>query len=232
MRCAFSSITDFFEVLNSGNANYLVLRNYENLLKPEMYVDGHGDVDLLCEDAQSIVRLSGAKSWWVDKKSMSDDGIHYFILVKGQRVSLDLRQLGDGYYCKEWEQDLLDRKERYECFFVMNKKDYFYSLIYHAILQKRSLSAEYLNRLTVMSKELEIQVGEYSQQGFISLLEDYMKGNGYRCTYSSDHMVPNRFHLVDKSLIKRDRKLWWKHFKFDLNVAIIEWLVKIKHSIK
>ncbi len=51
MKCEYNSIEEFFSALNAAGINYLVLRNYENLLKPEIYVDGHGDIDLLCDNS-------------------------------------------------------------------------------------------------------------------------------------------------------------------------------------
>lgn len=232
MRYQFDNIVDFFNLLNAADINYLVLRNYENLLTPEMYLDGHGDIDLLCEDAFAIVNLIDAQSANSRIKAPGGDGIHYIFFINGQRVSLDLRQVGDGYYCKKWEQDLLDHKVKYECFYVMGDKDYFYTLVYHAILQKRSLSDDYLKRLVEMSNKLSISLDELSQQGLIRLLEKHMRDQGYRFTYSHDRLVPNRFNLVDKSLVDFDFRLWSCHFWFDLNVAVLEWLVKIKHLIK
>ena len=231
MRCYFTSISELFEQLNAGGINYLVLRNYENLLEPEMYLDGHGDVDLLCDDALSVVKLIDAQAAGPRAKSSWGDGIHYCAYVAGQRVTLDLRQVGDGYYCKKWEQELLERKVRHECFYVMSDEDYFYTLIYHAILQKRTFSDEYRLRLEGMSRRLGLEQKDYSQLGFISILEKHMMENGYVYTYSHDHMVPNRFSLVDRSLVQGDRGLWWKHFRFEANVAVIEWLVRIKHAL-
>lgn len=38
------NIQSFVDALNNSGVPYLVLRNYENLLSPEIYVDGHGDM--------------------------------------------------------------------------------------------------------------------------------------------------------------------------------------------
>ena len=56
----FGSIFEFFEALNEAGVKYLVLRNYENLLEQEMFLDGHGDIDLLCDDYKKIVKAVGA----------------------------------------------------------------------------------------------------------------------------------------------------------------------------
>lgn len=232
MKCEFSKIEEFFLALNQANINYLVLRNYENLLEPELYVSGHGDIDLLCDDAQSIARLVEAQPKAPKSTRLQDDGIHYLIFVDGSPVQLDLRQVGDGYYCAKWEKDLLERKVKYDCFYVMNPVDYFYTLAYHAILQKRSFSDEYNARLNQMAKDLNLQVGPQDERGFINMLEKHMRENGYRFSYSSDYMVPNRFHLVDSKLIDKNYNLMLKHSLFDTKVSMLQGLVKLKHAIR
>lgn len=229
MKCEFDRIEEFFMALNQADINYLVLRNYEKLLEPEMYVGGHGDIDLLCDDARSIVQLVEAQPMAPKSTSKQDDGIHYLIFVDGKPVQLDLRQVGDGYYCTKWEKDLLERKIKQDCFYVMNDEDYFYSLIYHAVLQKRSFSDDYRTRLSHMAKRLAVNVADDHESTFLSVLQDYMRNKGYRYTYSQDYMVPNRFHLVDQGLVTRNSALKWRHLVFDMRVAAIGWLVKVKH---
>ncbi len=229
MKYGFTSIVDFFQTLNDAGIRYLVLRNYENLLEPEMYVGGHGDIDLLCDDSQAIVHLVDAKPLTPDRRNLCGDGIHYSIDVDGHSVQLDLRQVGDGYYCRRWEKELLERRVKHDCFYVMSNEDYFYTLTYHAILQKRSLSEEYRSRLLEMARKLELTVDEPSEKGLLILLESHMRAHDYRYSYSQDHMVPNRFNLVDEKLIEKDRWLQLHHLGFDFMVKAIEWLVKIKH---
>ena len=227
----FNDIRTFFKVLNQAEVRYLVLRNYENLLEPEMYLDGHGDIDLLCEDSTKLARAVGAIPCPPKSSAQENDNIHYKIYVDAQPVSLDLRQVGDGYYCESWVRDLLDGRVMNDCFYVMNGKDYFYTLTYHAILQKRTFSEEYRLRLIQMAGKLGMNVVDYNELDFINLLENYMKEKGYRFSFSSDSMVPNRFRLVDKDLVDKDLSLWWQHFKFDIKISVIEQLVKIKHLL-
>lgn len=231
MMYGFDSISEFFKVLNNADIHYLVLRNYENLLEPEMFVDGHGDIDLLCDDYKKIVKATGAIPFHANPSKPDGDGIHYKIFVNGHSVSLDLRQISDGYYCEKWERELLNRRIKHECFFVMNQHDYFYTLIYHAILQKRFFSDEYRKRLLLMSNSIGVSQNIGSEREFIKLLEYFMKENGYSFTYSTDYMVPNRFSLVDATLIERNNRLKFKHALFDFKVRSIDLLVKLKHTL-
>lgn len=226
----FEDIRAPFAILNANQVNYLVLRNYENMLQPKLFVGDHADVDLLCANNQEIVKLLGAKPNRGERDLAVDDGIHYYIIANGKKVSFDLRQVGDGYYCEKWENELLQRKKLHECFYVMDDKDYFYTLAYHAILQKRNFSEEYRLRLSEMASSIGINLGTNNERGFLDAVEQYMQQNGYCFTYSKDYLVPNRFGLVkNKSLIQQDRYLRWKHKKFDCEVWLIESLVSLKH---
>ncbi len=232
MTCYFKNINDFFKKLNDAGINYLVLRNYENFHKPEIFINGHGDVDMLCDDSQAIVSLIDAISKRPDEYPLRGDGIHYYIIVGENEVSLDLRQIGDGYYCDKWEKDMLENRVMHDGFYVMDNENYFYSLIYHAILQKKFLSDDYINRLTCMANQINVVIDHYNEKGFINALEKYMRQHNYVFTYSYDYVVPNRFNLVDKSLIKPNYKLWWRHFRYNIRISTIEHLVKFKHFLQ
>ena len=231
MKSPFCHIEDMFTTLNDAGVKYVVLRNFENLLKPEFYVDGHGDIDMLCIDPQEIVDLIDARSLTQDKSGMHGDCVHYAIELNGKPVQLDLRHVGDGYYCTKWEKEMLERRVVSNCLYVMNEIDYFYSLIYHAVLQKRSLSQEYTLRLKQMSKALGLSVTSANDHEFLQLLQNYMRDMGYHYSYSHDYLVPNRFHLVDQDLVDKNCALKWKHNLYDMKIGIIEWLVKIKHTL-
>ena len=228
---SFSCIEDLFKLLDESGAIYLVLRNYENLLEPEFYVGGHADIDLLCDDSRKIIELEGVLPLHPKSKSIKGDGIHYCINVNGQTVSLDLREVGDGYYCEKWEKELLERRVRQDCLYVMTQEDYFYSLAYHAILQKRQFTDEYRCRLSELADRLGLPIKNATEQSFLALVENYMRDNEYVFSYSRDYMVPNRFELVDSSMIERDCSLFIQHVVFEIKVTIIELLVKIKHYL-
>ena len=228
----YNTIVDVFDILNKNDVSYLALRNYENLLEPEFYVDGHGDIDLLCADSQEIVRLLDAQTDREDQYPFKGDGIHYFIFVGAERVSLDLRYVGDDYYCLEWEKDLLNSRVMHDGFYVMDPRNYFYTLIYHSILQKASLSEEYLSRLLKMAESLQVKIHNHSEKGFLNILESYMHDKGYHYTYPVDYLVPARFHLVNHQLIVINRKRWIRHWLHWRKIDIIDFLVRIKHILR
>ena len=48
----YTNIADMFDRLNKASCEYVVLRNYNNLLEDDIYMAGHGDVDI---DRKSVV---------------------------------------------------------------------------------------------------------------------------------------------------------------------------------
>ena len=227
----FDTFQSFVHALNNSGVPYLVLRNYENLLSPEIYVGGHGDIDLLCTDSRLLAEKVGARSYNNKVKEVCGDGVHYYVLVAGKHVSLDLRSIGDGYYCTLWQKGMLERRVLWNGFYVMNDYDYLYSLIHHAILQKRFFSDEYRFRLTEMCNRLHIKKKDDSAQSFIMLLEEYMGEHGYTYTYPTDTFVPLNKKYISCRLLEPNAALAYKHWKFDTKVAFIEFLVKIKHML-
>ena len=227
----YTSIDEVIGRLNTLQSKYVILRNYENLTKPELFLNGHADIDILCEDSQEIVGILDADTNRIDKPPFKGDGTHYYIYINKEKVSLDLRFVGDGYYCDKWQRDMLNLREREGAFYVLNKENYFYSLIYHAILQKQVLTKEYQDRLSSMATALDIEVTCPSESVFISLLQSYMRKKGYRFVYPKDYTVPCRFNLIDKRMIDSDYRLQFIHWRFEAKVAIIALLVKIKHIV-
>lgn len=225
----YNSIKEVIDILQEQQVKYLILRNYENLLSDDIYLDGHGDVDCLCADSRHMAEVLGAKVYTNKPKQVCNDGTHFYILIGGQMVSLDLRHVGDGYYCGKWQEDMLIRRVKHGGFYVMAKEDYFYSLIYHAILQKPRLSEEYRQRLSDMAADLGFEKKIYTEKELIALLEVFMQKNGYTYTYPVDTFVPLRTIYISKQLITPNRQLAWEHWKFDTRVTLLHFLVCLKH---
>lgn len=208
----WKDIKELFTELNK-ECNYLVMRNYENLLDDSFFVDGHEDIDFLCEDLSKMTHVLDVKS-----RKIYDNGVQYYILLQGQKIKIDIRQVGDNYYDEKWQRAMLSNKTTYaDTFFTMNKEDYFYSLIYHSILQKKQLSKEYQSKLSNMKCDLfNIKNNQlFSEQELLDDLLSYMRKEEYYCVYPKDSTIPNRFVLVPGNISKK--KTMWilrkiKHF--------------------
>lgn len=224
----YNNFQEVIDILNGNNIPYLILRNYDNLLDDSMYMDGHGDVDMLVENSVETCKIIQACSY----PKRIGDITHFFIYVNNKKVKLDMRYVGDGYYCEKWEKEMLARRIKEKSFYVMNKEDYFYSLIYHAILQKRVFSSEYAQRLAVMAKALNIEISSKDCLGqYIAELEKYMKKNSYKYTYTVDKHVPLLTKYVSHALIEKNHRLFWLHWKYETHLSMLEFAVKCKHLI-
>ena len=115
----YTHIADMFDRLNKAGCEYVVLRNYDNLLEDEIYMAGHGDIDMLCRDVKKVVSAIHAKPYRPQYGEMGDN-VHFYIIYQGRQVSVDIRSVGDGYYCEEWEDAILKQRVPHECFYVMN----------------------------------------------------------------------------------------------------------------
>ena len=224
----YNNFKEVITCLNNSGILYLVLRNFDNLLKESMYMDGHGDVDMLVTDSHAVAKILDAGTYELH----GDDGIHYWIEVNKKKVSLDLRFVGDGYYCKKWENEMLERRVNHDGYFIMQYQDYFYSLIYHAILQKKEFSEEYQYRLGIMSKQINVKLPDSPNvNDYIKVLERYMKEHNYTYTWPTDKHVPLNKKLIDNSLLEKNVDLQWIHWKYEMKLKYINFAMKCKHLI-
>lgn len=223
----FKNIQQVIDKLNSDGVNYLILRNYECLLDDQIYVGGHEDIDFLCETSESIVNSLDAIS-----NRTREDNTHYHIFVGANRVNLDLRSVGDGYYCENWQREMLKNKRGYNGFYVMSDEDYYYSLIYHAIFQKKSFTEEYRHRLGEMSRMIGNPLEMFDRRHFIDDLCLYMKCKGYKFVYAEDPSIPLNFDGVDSKLVEVNLRRKCRCVFHHAKKNIIAQLVKIKRNIK
>lgn len=224
----YRNFIDVITILRQHNINYVILRNYSNLLSDELYISGHADIDILCEDSIALAKAINAIQF------SQNDYTHYYIYIKDKKVSLDLRHLGDGYYPTQWQVDILNNKILHkDGFYVMDNINYFYSLTYHALVQKRNFSKDYQNLLITLSYKIDVNIDSSKiEESLVYYLEKFMMKSGYQYTYAKDKTVTLNKKYISKKLIKKDLKLQFNHFKFDSKVYTIEKLVQLKHFLK
>ncbi len=188
-------IQEVFESLPS-DCEYLVMRNWEGFYD-DILIEGHNDIDVLCANLRSRDMIVDAFS----AKDIAGNGFHYSFLYKGMEVTLDTRIVGDGYYDINWQKEMIASRVKNPLgFYVMDDEDYFYSLAYHAIYQKKNgLSEEYRERLGKMKPEFK----DYQQEDYIQALHAYMLAHGYFYTHTVDDSVVRCFDRTpDRSYVK------------------------------
>lgn len=181
----FKNITELFYLLNNS-IDYVVLRNFECL--PEEYtVEGHGDIDLLVEDIQYVKYLTGATPVFPDDAFR----VHHTIDICNTYVPFDFRYFGDNYYDRKWQENILTDKEFFKQYIpVPNAVDYFYSLLYHAYVQKYNITADYITRLNHLAKKAGLSFPDMLSPSQVKqFLDNFLDRKQYRYTVPVDRSV-------------------------------------------
>lgn len=178
----WESAKEMFYVLNNS-ANYAILRNYE-ALPEEIYVNDHNDIDIICDSYENVAYILNAKKVF---EKEPDYRVHYKTKVKNRYVYFDLRHIGDDYYYKKLEEDLLKTKIfNKKGFYTISDDYYFYTLLYHAILHKPEFSKDYKDRLTQINTQLK---NTENEEDYLKILENWLIENEYIVTKPIDKSV-------------------------------------------
>lgn len=200
----WNSLDEFFTCLNE-KACYVILRNFENL-DSDVLLLKHPDIDILCSDRAFLLSISRSFP-----RGNNNDYIHRFIFVKNKKIDVDIRCIGDGYYDTYWEKNiLLDRVFYNGKFYIPSKQNYFYSLLYHVLIQKNEISNDYVQKLGELARDLNILNNTFLN---IPTLQSFMREKKYKFTYPESPYTIANFKNVDKSLIKKEfRKIFERKF--------------------
>ena len=188
----FNNIYDFFKTLNN-NIKYCVLRGFEEL--PEKYPIDGGDIDILVEDKRFFKYLTDGKKVYPEQYR-----IQYEVNIAGKPVKVDVRNIGDDYYCKKWEEDILERRLFINGIYVPCGDDYKYSLLYHCLLQKKEISPKYID----IFKSFNL-IG--SKDYLLDELSKYMVKNMYEFVSPSDIKVYSNFENINALTGTKIKKL-------------------------
>lgn len=179
----YDNIKQFFYVLNNS-VKYVVLRNHECL--PEQFtVAGHGDIDLLVENKNYIKYLTLAHDVYKIPYR-----VYHTIRINGEDIPFDFRHVGDNYYDIEWEKNILENREFLpKGFYTPNAQDQFYSLLYHAFIQKPSVADDYIKKLMSYSEKIGIKYSTAKKDEAIKLLDSFLEEMEYEFVRPSDKTV-------------------------------------------
>lgn len=171
----FQSLEEFFSAIDK--TGFLVLRNFDDITEDRL--DTPEDIDVLCESRDEFIRLSGARLCRNDENCNN-----YYVLIRGKKLRVDIRDIGDGYYDAAWEKDMLAKRVKKGSFYIMEEQDYLHALLYHAVIQKPAFSDKYFSIL-------KGPLGLKSKKPFhcCRVLAKYMKKRGYKLAQPKDPFV-------------------------------------------
>lgn len=189
MKKQWNSLREFFDELNL-QCNYVVLRNFNYL--PETYkCELHGDIDILTDNVQKVIDVTGAVKT-VQKKYRT----HYICRIGGADVEFDFRFVGDGYYCKDWEKNILkNRRKNHNGIYIPDHTDYKYTILYHALVHKKEIAPDYRDIIAELFGESPVKLKR--------TLKKYMKDNNYRFSQPYDLSVVYNFRNIPVILTPR-----------------------------
>lgn len=187
------SLSHLFETVNRLS-NYVVLRNFESL-PYEYFVSEHGDIDLMTDDLNNLVYITNAS-----KIFDQPHRVHYKVKIDGQYIPFDFRYVGDNYYDHLWQEKLLFQREFDENgFYKLNLRNYFYSIVYHALIHKAEIANDYVERIIKIGSDFGLDCNKLPDQNYLEeVLANYINLNDYQIVVPEDHSVFFNHHRTSK----------------------------------
>ena len=175
------------------------MRNYESLPN-EIYEQDHNDIDIICDSLDDVKYILNAEPTFEEEYR-----VQYKTKVEDIEVYFDLRHIGDNYYCKEMEKKILEERIYNENgFYTLNLENYFYTLLYHALIQKLDFHEDYKKKLINMNVE-KIEL-DTSLENYTQILKKWMLKNEFMMVKPNDESVIFNPHMLEyfKPLIYRE----------------------------
>ena len=219
----WNSLSELFEILNKST-NWLILRNFEELKDTHEFQKGD-DIDILCEDLEYFTAIMNAKRRYGGRCS-------YYVTVNNQNIPLDIRFVGDKYIDPLWAYDMLKTKDFYNYIPVPSKYNYFFSLLYHSKLQKKSVKQIYIKRLDDLGSQINFKnlPKEFVLNDILcaEILNSFLHSNSYRYTFTDDAVRNNAFlKLINHKEINDPLNNWRTLINKTLKVIIKKVTIKI-----
>jgi hypothetical protein len=224
----WNSFDELFYILNL-TSNYIVLRNFEDL--EEQLTSKHPDVDILTENKGLTIDILNAV-----KTIHKSYRVQYSVMIDNKEINFDIRYVGDSYYHKNWEIELLKTKIKHnKGFYIPDSINLFYSLIYHALIHKQYISEDYIKQFLSLSKilNLELKACDLVDISLLDLLLSYMHDKKYDIVEPYDLSV-----FFNESLINKRRyipisinRMKYKNY-IQLRSTIKKVLMKILKTFK
>ena len=207
---SWNSLSTLFDFLNK-HSNWIILRNFEDLNDNYLFEDGD-DIDILCEEINFFSALMNAKK-------RSGERCSYFVTVNNFKIPLDIRFIGDKYYDPVWAKDMLSRKIINNGIPTPCQLDYFFSLMYHAKLQKNFVKPIYIERLDNLALKMNFLLPKHfilDDSICSRALNSFLKTYNYYYTYTDD---AGRNETFLKNIDKKE-----------INDLLSNWRVLLKSS--
>jgi len=174
----FDSLQHVFHELNKvSDLKWVVTHNFEKL--PHIRTsDKRDDIDFLTDNyflfMSSLDASENPKGTPSNGYSNGGTSVRNYIHVKNSRIPIDIRCIGDNFYCSKLQSDILDNKILYnQIVWIPNEVYHTYSFLYHKIIHK--------NLETINNQKLDV----------------FMKNNDYKYVKPEISVGFHNVKLVD-----------------------------------
>ena len=167
------SMEEVFSCL--GKNDIYVILTGEELLEGGFEGFGlHHDIDILVVNQKRTKELIEGRAYFDDE--------HFVINLNGTEAVFGIFELGDDYIDSLWQKDMLEKRVLHSGgYYVMDKEDHLYWMMYHGLCHKKSVPEHYREGIEKASCAMGIEVE--SQEHMWKLLEKFLIERGYGCPY-------------------------------------------------
>jgi hypothetical protein len=207
---SWNNLKEAFKFLENFN-KYVILRDFDSI--EEKFKNGLlQDIDILVDNKKIAVKILNAT-----KISKLPYKSNYQINVDNKSINIDIRDINDNYYPKPWAEAILNTRVKKTGFYVPNKENYNYSILYHALVHKYEIPKKY--------KHLIIKSRIYA----FKKLGKFLKDNSYNFSEPDDLSVA---FSGNKNSLKRKIYLCIKFFVTLINKFSTNKMKKINAFFK
>jgi hypothetical protein len=155
--------------------DYVVLRNFESIAGQF----SEDDLDVLCANPESFLAAANGM-----EAKQTRSAAQCTILVRGQKIPVDIRFVGDGYYDSVWQKEILRESQMFEGYVRVPRVDHhFFSLLYHGVFQKPKINDKYISRLQGLGSQIGMPTHLLekvaSRDSASDIMRGYLKANNY-----------------------------------------------------
>ena len=223
----WKNMNELLHVMN-GTINYVILRNFEGM--PDKF--DFNDIDLLVEDEKFAYIVKK------DFSPMKHDSKAIELKVGSNNITLNPNYIGGHYFDEIWEKDILRKRELHKNgFYIPNKSDYFYSLIYHVIFHDRWKNISYIRedyKKTILDLDKQLKLNEITENTLNNkntikkIIEKYMQKSGYTKSNTFSYKIKhNETSRLFKTSIFIFKKYGIRHLLYAIKLKI-QYILKIR----
>lgn len=181
---------ELFEILNI-TTNYLVLRGFETL----PYSNPERDLDLLTDNYQLLASALGLEQ--LENRLYKGK-----LWINNEQINIDVRFVGDKYYDTTWAKEMLETKVlQNNVIFTPRIDHYFFSLLFHAKVQKPQVKEKYKEIFRIVANNLNFywfNVNMLEDNNKIGqILRGYFQSHSYYYEHPLDKGVFKNFEIIN-----------------------------------